>query len=39
LRYSRRNDVRSFVGELWYSRRNDVRSFVGELWYFGNISI
>jgi len=29
--YSRRNDVRSFVGELWYSRRNDVRSFIGEL--------
>ncbi len=31
LRYSRRNDDRSFVGELRYSRRNDDRSFVGEL--------
>jgi hypothetical protein len=31
LCYSRRNDVRSFVGELCVSRRNDVRSFVGEL--------
>ena len=33
LDYSRRNDDRSFVGELDYSRRNDVRSFVGELGY------
>jgi hypothetical protein len=31
LRYSRRNDDRSFVGELCYSRTNDDRSFVGGL--------
>jgi hypothetical protein len=31
LCYSRRNDDRSFVGELCYSHRNDDRSFVGEL--------
>ena len=35
LRYSRRNDDRSFVGELRYSRTkrssDDDRSFVGEL--------